>query len=188
VIKSIRSDLKRFHRSPEPLSFFGLLQLLWFSFGLQALIVYRFGRWVLTLRGCPIQDLLRFLLYPAYWLPSCYIRAAYGIDLDLSADIGPGLYIGHFGGVRVRQCRLGQMCAIQQNVTIGPSGGIGEGPVIGQRVGIGANSCLVGPIKVGDGATVGAGAVVKQHVKPKCLVLGKPARVAMIGYDNSPFL
>lgn len=187
-MKNIRADLNRFHRSCKPLSFVCALKLFLFNFGLQALVVYRFGRWLLTLKGHPTNDILRFSIYPVYCLLQFYVRVAYGIDLDLSADIGPGLYIGHFGGIRVRCCRLGSICAIQQNVVISPRDGGDRGPIVGSRVWIGANARLTGDIIVSDGVTIGAGAFVTKHVKPRCLILGNPAREVLINYENSLFL
>ena len=37
-------------------------------------------------------------------------------------------------------------------------------PVIGSNVEIGANSCILGPIKIGDHSIIGAGSVVLEDV------------------------
>jgi len=47
---------------------------------------------------------------------------------------------------------------------------------------------IQGDITIGDGATIGAGAYVKEDVLPNSLVLGNPARVIQRDYDNSNFL
>ena len=49
--------------------------------------------------------------------------------------------------------------------------------LIGQNVWIGARAVLVGGIAVGEGAIVGAGAVVDFDVPPHAIVGGNPARV-----------
>ncbi len=64
----------------------------------------------------------------------------------------------------------------------------GKGPVIGQRVWIGAHARVCGDISVGDGSTVSAGSVVTQNIPERCLVLGNPGRIAQKDYDNEAFL
>jgi serine O-acetyltransferase len=119
---------------------------------------------------------------------AAYVRLAYDIHLDETAEIGPGLYIGHFGGIRLRNCRLGANCAISQEVRIEPAANGSNGPVIGNRVWIGSHARIEGALRVGDGATIAAGAVVTRDVAPGCLVMGNPARVVQKDYDNSGFL
>ncbi len=48
---------------------------------------------------------------------------------------------------------------------------------IGENVWIGARAVLVGPVTVGPGAVVGAGAVVTGEVPPLAIVAGNPAQV-----------
>jgi acetyltransferase-like isoleucine patch superfamily enzyme len=48
--------------------------------------------------------------------------------------------------------------------------------VVEQGASIGARAVLVGPVTIGEWATIGAGAVVSSDVKPHALVLGNPAR------------
>ena len=55
---------------------------------------------------------------------------------------------------------------------------LGERPVIiGNDVWVGANSCILRGVTVGEGAIVGAGAVVIHDVTPYTIVAGNPARV-----------
>lgn len=58
---------------------------------------------------------------------------AYDIRLELSADIGPGFFIGHFGAIRPRRCRIGANCSIGPLTNIGAEAD-SRGPVIGDRV------------------------------------------------------
>jgi serine O-acetyltransferase len=95
-------------------------------------------------------------------------------------NIGPGLYIGHFGGIFIdAEARLGENCNLAQGVTIG-KGGRGElhgVPVLGARVHIGANAIVLGKIAVGNDAVIGPGAVVMSDVPPCGVAMGNPARV-----------
>jgi acetyltransferase-like isoleucine patch superfamily enzyme len=61
-------------------------------------------------------------------------------------------------------------------------------PIIGNDVWIRPGATLTGPITIGDGATIAAGAVVSKDVPPRALVAGDPARVAIADYDNSALL
>ena len=62
-------------------------------------------------------------------------------------------------------------------VTIGGRKGIETVPVLGQDVVVGCGATLLGPISIGDGAMIGAGAVVLHDVPVGATVAGVPARV-----------
>ena len=81
------------------------------------------------------------------------------------------------GMVIHKRAVIGEHCRIGQNVTIGGTGGKEGVPVIGNRVFIGCNAVVLGPITVGDESTIGAGAVVTKDVPANCVVAGVPARI-----------
>lgn len=155
--------------------------------GLQALFAYRIGRKLLQARR-------RIYLWPLqpfgwllYFLTSRYARLAFDIHLDLSADIGPGLHIGHFGNIRIEHCKLGAHCSIAQSVHVRPRTAT-EGPVVGDRVWIGAHAQIVGAYVIGAGSTISAGGIVQKDVPENTLCLGNPARVIIRNYDNRAIL
>lgn len=183
-MSAIRQDVGRYAPLAQPLGILSAIGLVSRSYGLQALIAYRLGRWLLdSRRSWPLWP----IAWPAYFAASRYARIAFDIELHLSAHIGPGLYIGHFGGIRVRHCRLGAHCSIAQSVEIGPSGS-GAGPDIGDRVWIGAHAKIAGPFRIGDAGTVSAGSRVTREVPAGALVMGDPARIAAKVYDNRKLL
>jgi serine acetyltransferase len=92
------------------------------------------------------------------------------------ADIGPGLMLMHGFATIVTAQRIGVDCQVAQQVTIGYDDR-GAPPVLGDRVRIGANAVVLGPITVGDDAVVGAGAVVVHDVPAGAVVGGVPAKV-----------
>jgi serine O-acetyltransferase len=186
MTSDMQRDIRRFARTERPVGCWRSIWLVLTVPGLQAMAGYRLVRWLRLRRR--MARLLSLPLVPCGWLVQALIRWAYDIRLDASAAIGPGLYVGHLGGVRVRACRIGEHCSIQQEVRLEPASAGCEGPRIGCRVWIGAYAQVRGPIEVGDGATIGAGAVVTKDVAAGSLVLGSPARTVQRQYDNSRFL
>src|SRR5258706_4408836 len=140
--------------------------------GVQALTVYRFGRW---LAGQPLA--LGIFLEPLYRVAYLAIQVLWGIELPRSARIGPGLYIGHFGGVVISgQAVIGANCNLSQQITIG-IGGKGEQsgvPVIGDNVFIAPGARLFGKIRIGKNVAIGANAVVYRDVPDDAVVVLDP--------------
>jgi serine O-acetyltransferase len=154
--------------------------------GLQALLVYRFGRLLRAGRRRP----LTWILLPPGWLlygiAAFLIRHCYDIRLELSAEIGPGCLVRHFGGIAVANCRLGARCSFGQQTRIGRADEP-DGPQTGADVWIGAHAEVRGPLRIGDRATVAPGAKLSRNVPAYALVVGDPARI-VLRYDNSPIL
>lgn len=152
--------------------------------GLQALLIYRFGRLLLR---CTRRPWWWPLLPPAallYLLAVATVRACYGIRLFQSAQIGAGCSILHFGGIEIANCRLGESCSVAQGTRIG-SRSEAHGPTIGDAVWIGAHARVLGPVRIGGGATIGPGSRIIRAVPKRALVLGNPARIVFPAFDNS---
>ncbi|WP_438852778.1 serine O-acetyltransferase [Brevundimonas nasdae] len=106
-------------------------------------------------------------------------RALSGCYISAQASIAGGVQMPHPTGIVIGEgVVLGRNATIFQNVTIG-SGDLGAGayPVIGNNVTIFANAVIVGSIKIGDGAKIGAGAVVLKDVPAGRTAVGNPARL-----------
>ncbi len=101
--------------------------------------------------------------------------------IDPQATIGPGLYIGHIGGVHINpQAVLGRNCDLAHRVTIGTSAMGRQGaPILGDDIYIGTGATLVGRIKVGNGAKIAANTLVIGNVPAGATVMGVPARIIM---------
>jgi len=93
----------------------------------------------------------------------------------VSSEIGPGLFIQHGFATIVAAARVGSDCWINQQVTIGFDSP-GSRPVLGDRVTVHAGAKVLGGVNVGDGARVGANAVVLHDVPPGHTAVGVPAR------------
>jgi serine O-acetyltransferase len=118
------------------------------------------------------------------------IEITTGISLPYAAQIGPGLYIGHFGGIIVNhETVIGANCNLSQGVTIGVSGyGSRRGiPVIGDRVYICANAVVAGRITVGHDVVIGGNSLVTDDVPNHVTVVGVPA-VVVSQHGSEPYI
>jgi serine O-acetyltransferase len=99
------------------------------------------------------------------------------LGLELPPGVfGPGLAIVHPAGIVVnRRARVGYNCRIHAGVNIGEHRG--ACPIIGNDVYLGPGAKIVGGIRIGDAAVVGANAVVVDDVPSGRTVGGVPARV-----------
>jgi bifunctional UDP-N-acetylglucosamine pyrophosphorylase/glucosamine-1-phosphate N-acetyltransferase len=112
--------------------------------------------------------------------------------LRKGAYLAKGVHMGNFGEVKDSTLgpgtKMGHFSYIG-NATIGPDVNIGAGTItcnfdgvnknpteIGAGAFIGSDTMLVAPVKVGEGARTGAGAVVTKDVPPDTLAVGVPAR------------
>lgn len=140
--------------------------------GVQAVVAYRFGQW-LERRFL----LLRVVLEPFFVVAQFLVRALWGIELPRKARIGPGLYIGHFGGITVSpDTVMGEHCSISPGVTIGLSGQ-GERlgvPTIGDDVYLAPGAKLIGKIRIGSNVKIGANAVVYRDIPDNAVVALDP--------------
>jgi serine O-acetyltransferase len=120
----------------------------------------------------------------AFWLYRLH-RLIYACEIHPAAEIGPGCQMPHSVGIVIGPAvRVGRSCFIGQNVTLGyrypgprdPRPGDGN-PTLGDRVVVGAGAVLVGAIRVGDGAIIGANSVITRSIPADHLAVGNPASV-----------
>ena len=98
-----------------------------------------------------------------------------GCIIGRGAEFGPGLVLIHSNGVVINgSVKAGSRVHIEHQVTIGAERR--QSPEIGSDVFIGAGAKIIGPVKIGDGARIGANAVVLHDVPPNTTVVGIPAR------------
>ena len=102
-----------------------------------------------------------------------------GADIPLNSQIGGGLLLPHPNGIVIHHgARIGPNCLIFQQVTIGTRTGEIMLPVIGGRVDIGAGAKILGNVRIGDHASIGANAVVLKDVPAGKTAIGIPAVIA----------
>jgi len=140
--------------------------------GVQAVIVFRFGQWLDSQ-----ASLLKLVLQPIYFVLNGLVKIMWGIELPRSATIGPGLYIGHFGGITIAPgVVVGRNCDISQHVTIGLSGrGEKAGvPTLGDNLYIAPGAQVFGKISVGSNVKIGANAVIYKDIPDNAIVVLDP--------------
>lgn len=111
-----------------------------------------------------------------------------GIEIHPAAKLGRRLFIDHGMGVVIGEtARIGDDVLIYHGVTLGGVGGAKGAirhPQIGNRVMIGSGAKLLGNITVGEGAQIGANAVLVRDVPANAVMVGIPARVARKATDS----
>jgi serine O-acetyltransferase len=123
-----------------------------------------------------------------FWSPFYFLaliilqryKYKFGIEISPKTEIGTGLYIGHFGSITVNSmAKIGKNCNLSQGVTIGMANrgrrmGVAE---IGDNVYIGPGAKIVGAVKIGNYAAIGANCVVTNDVPDHGVVVGIPGKV-----------
>jgi serine O-acetyltransferase len=117
-------------------------------------------------------------------LASRLIRHLYGAEIHWDTTIHGGVCIVHGNGlVLSHRAVVGEGCILFHNVTLGegldPTTKESGAPTLGRDVHVGPGATLLGPIHVGDGTKIMAGAVLTRSVPANSLVRPAEAVVAV---------
>jgi serine O-acetyltransferase len=178
--KYLKHDLYRYfypNNDVSELSFLRKVDTIIFTQATWATIVYRFRRWVIYECRFPV---IKVLLKPIGSILHLFIEMTTGIHIRPEIDIGPGLYIGHFGGIFLGgNTKIGKFCNVSQENTIGYGGrGSNRGlPTIGDFVHVGPGAKIIGKITIGNHVAIGANAVVTKDLPDDAVAGGVPAKI-----------
>ena len=107
-------------------------------------------------------------------------RVLTGIEIHPGARIGKRVFIDHGMGVVIGEtAEVGDDVTLYQGVTLGGTSltrGAKRHPTIGNGVIVSSGAQVLGPFRVGDGARIGAQAVVLSEVPDGATMVGIPAR------------
>ncbi|HJU19179.1 MAG TPA: serine O-acetyltransferase [Stellaceae bacterium] len=140
--------------------------------GFHALLFHRLAHW-LWLHRWPLAG--RFVSHIG--------RVVTGIEIHPGARIGKRLFIDHGMGVVIGEtAEIGDDCTLYHGVTLGGRSprrgeqGLKRHPTLGNGVIVGSGAQILGPYRIGDGARIGAQALVLSEVPEGVTVVAPPAR------------
>ena len=120
-------------------------------------------------------------------ITSQFAKRLTGIEIHPAAKIAGGVFIDHGAGVVIGETsEIEEGVVIYQGVTLGGTGKEKgkRHPTIKKNAVISAGAKVLGGFTVGEGAKIGAGAVVLKEVPPCATVVGVPGRVVKINGEN----
>ncbi|MFY9487324.1 MAG: serine O-acetyltransferase [Solirubrobacterales bacterium] len=165
-MQEIRQDIAAAQARDPASRGLGRLEVLATYNGVHAILVHRFVH-RLALREVPL--LPRLISY--------FARIITGVEIHPRAVIGDNFFIDHGSGVVIGEtAQIGNNVTLYQGVTLGGTG-LDPGkrhPTLEDNVTVGSGAKLLGPIRIGHGAKVGANSVVIHDVPPNTTVVGNP--------------
>ncbi len=172
-LDKIRYDVARYFAEEQTRA---LHQKVWLILRRQeiwAILLYRIGSYIHVSFPRPLSLLLKVI-----WIPlNGFVSMLLDTHISRGAQIGPGLYIGHYGGIWISpRAKLGADCNISQGVVIGRAA-VEKGPTLGDRVWLGPHAVVTGPVVVGHDCVIGANSLVARDIPNKAVVVGVPARI-----------
>jgi serine O-acetyltransferase len=167
VLESIKEDIRAvFQHDPAART---TLEVVLAYPGLHAIWFHRIAHWLwahdLKLLGRLISEISRFIT---------------GIEIHPGATIGRRLFIDHGMGVVIGEtAQIGDDVLMYQGVTLGGTSLKKEKrhPTIEDEVMISAGAAVIGPVRIGHGSKIGAGAVVVSSAPPYSTIVGIPGKV-----------
>lgn len=132
--------------------------------GTMAMVLYRLMQWSRRWRLAPLEMVFNKL-------NAIFCQCIIG----RGASFGPQFVLIHSQGVVINgNVTGGSRVFIEHQVTIGAERR--QSPVLGDDVFVGAGAKIIGSVTIGDGAKIGANAVVVRDVPPDATAVGVPAR------------
>ena len=141
-------------------------RLAWRTDAFHAQVLHRVATWARARRVPAVP-----------WLADRWALATAQVAIGPDVVIAPGLYLAH-GQVRIEgSTAIGPNVCIFPWATLGPAEPGGPSPTVGPGASIGTGSQVLGGVRLGPRAFVGANAVVVEDVPAGATAVGVPARI-----------
>ena len=163
ITARLRGDRAEFRSAAD--AFLQAVRLAWVSDAFLAQAAHR-AKAALLARGVPVLPRLLHKL----------AMASAQVSIGDPVLVHPGVYVVHGQVVLDGFVEIGPGVTIAPWVTVGLRAGDLQGPTVERDVALGTGAKVIGPVRIGAGATVGANAVVVDDVPPGATVVGVPAR------------
>jgi serine O-acetyltransferase len=145
------------------------------------------GFWAVAVHRCDERagrvksSIVRAPLLQLFSGLSTAIDWGFGIRVEREVKLGRRVRVWHQGGIHLAAHSIGNDVHLRPNTHFGPvrerSSNPEEWPTIGDGADIGAGACILGQVRVGAGAFVGANALITDDVPEGKLAIGVPGRV-----------
>src|SRR5262245_9191540 len=146
-----------------------------FSHGFFAMFVNRFGNWRMSLPRIirkPFTWMYEFLYVWCLWMAR--------IEVPALVKVGRRVRIWHNGGCILGALYIGDDVQVRPNVTLGLAhhgAPLTTLPIIEDRVLLGVNVVVLGPVTIGHDSIIAANSVVTTDIPPFSIAGGTPAKV-----------
>lgn len=169
MFKMIKEDIKTvFKRDPAARN---TLEVICCYPGLHALWLHRFAHWFYkrgeTTSARVISHMSRYVT---------------GVEIHPGAEIGRRFFIDHGMGIVIGETtEIGDDVLLYQGVVLGGTSSEKKKrhPTLGHGVVVGTGVTILGAVKIGDGARIGAGSVVITDIPANATAVGVPARIGV---------
>lgn len=148
--------------------------------GYQGLQMHRIGHWLWRHQH---RELARYLQSRS--------SEVFAMDIHPAARIGSGILIDHAASLVIGETAVvGDNVSMLHEVTLGGTGKDSgdRHPKVETGVLIGAGAKILGNVRIGEGAKIGAGSVVLNDVPAHCTVAGVPAKPVGACRNDRPAL
>ncbi len=174
MLKTLYQDLRRKARWMYDSDRWSAMVKTLLTSGTTAMILYRLMQWSRRYRLAPLE-----LIFNKLNAVCCNCIIGRG------AEFGPGLVIVQSTGLVINgRVRGGSNVTLYHQVTLG--GEEDRVPVLGNDVVIAAGAKVVGPVRIGDGATVAINSAVLRNVPAHTTVMGVPAQPVWSAEPQAP--
>jgi len=151
-----------------------------------AIVHFRFGFWVNNYFGDGYRNPIKLFFKIIYFVTKQFVVYFVKIEILITADIGPGLFLSNKGNIILGLQRMGENCTIHHNVTTG-QGVEGETPEFGDNIWIGHDSVVYGVLSIGDNTIIESDTVLSKSLPGNMLVGGNPCRIRKRNIESGPY-